>query len=186
MRSFSLQCRSFPQLLQPVPAFQAFDRLARLLNSLKKDSLPEPEESRFLKEQLLAQAAVLESAPDPVHLTRQAQAAGLLCGALDGARLYLQQEEVLDFVAPSQRWREEVAELTEVADQYWRGLDIKSLHEQSVYARQENLKTESENENALAGAPDANKIRRQFSETFRIAYGVGLLDSALAFLFVKR
>jgi hypothetical protein len=92
---------------------------------------------------------------------------------------------VLDFVSPSQRCREEIVELTEVADQYWRGLDIESLHQQSVYARQENLKTEAENAAALGGA-GAVQIRRQFSETFRIAYGMGLLDSALAFLFVKR
>ncbi|MBS2036770.1 hypothetical protein JST97_17400 [bacterium] len=185
MRSFSLQCRSMPEFLQPVPAIQAFDRLARLLVVLKQNALPPPEESRFLKEQLLAQAAVLESSPDTVHLTRQAQAAGLLCGALDGGRLYLEEKPVLDFVAPSRLWLEEIQELTAVADQYWRGLDIASLHQQSVYARQENLKTESENLEVLTGA-DSQQIRRQFSETFRIAYGVGLLDSALAFLFLKQ
>lgn len=68
---------------------------------------------------------------------------------------------------------------------YWRGLDIDSLHQQSVYARQENLKTEGENQSVLAGA-DGAKMRNQLCETFRIAYGMGLLDSALAFLFVKR
>ena len=62
---------------------------------------------------------------------------------------------------------------------------IDSLHQQSVYARQENLKTEGENQSVLAGA-DGAKMRNQLCETFRIAYGMGLLDSALAFLFVKR
>ncbi|MFN8607172.1 MAG: hypothetical protein U0931_06550 [Vulcanimicrobiota bacterium] len=185
MRCFTLQSRTFPEQLQPVPALQAFDRLARLLVTLKLVKLPPPEESRFLKEQLLAQAAVIEHAPEPVHLTRQAQAAGLLCGALDGARLYLEDKPVLEFVCPSPRWLEEVVELVEVADHYWRGLDIGNLHQQSVYARQQNLKTEAENLQVVSAA-DPQKIRRQFSETFRIAYGMGLLDSALAFLFVKQ
>lgn len=185
MRSFGLQSRSFPEQLTPLPGFQAMERFNKLLKSLKTVPPPEPEESRLLKEQLLAQAAVVENMPDIAYLTRQAQAAGLLCGALDGLRLYVEGKEVLDFVAPSSRWQESVTELTEVADQYWRGLDIENLHQQSVYARQENLKTESENLNALACA-DPAKMRNQLSETFRIAYGMGLLDSALAFLFVKR
>lgn len=185
MRSFTLQSRTFPDQLSPLPAFQALERLSQLLHKLKAGPLPSPDESRLLKEQLLAQAAILESMPDIAYLTRQAQAAGLLCGALDGVRLYVEDEEVFDFVAPSQRWKESVAELTEVADQYWRGLDIESLHQQSVYARQENLKTEPENLAALAGA-DVNKMRNQIRETFRIAYGMGLLESALALLFIKR
>lgn len=185
MQSFTLQSRSFPEQLAPLPAFQALDRLGQLLQKLQSGLLPSPDESRLLKEQLLGQAAILESLPDIAGLTRQAQAAGLLCGALDGARLYIENEEVLDFMAPSARWKESVVELAEVADQYWRGLDIESLHQQSVYARQENLKTEPENLAALAGA-DVTRLRNQLSETFRIAYGMGLLDSALAFLFVKR
>ena len=185
MRSFTLQSRSFPEQLTPLPAFKALERLAGLLQRLNEGPLPSPDESRLLKEQLLAQAATVESIPDIAYLTRQAQAAGLLCGALDGARLYVEDQAILDFVAPSSRWHESVAELTEVADQYWRGLDIDSLHQQSVYARQENLKTEGENQSVLAGA-DGAKMRNQLCETFRIAYGMGLLDSALAFLFVKR
>lgn len=185
MRSFGLQSRTYPEQLAPLPGFQALHRLGELLSKLKLAPAPEPEESRLLKEQLLAQAAILESVPDIAYLTRQAQAAGLLCGALDGLRLYVEDQPVLDFVAPSTRWKESVTELTEVADQYWRGLDIDSLHQQSVYARQENLKTEAENVKALAGA-DATRMRNQLSETFRIAYGMGLLDAALAFLFIKR
>lgn len=185
MRSFGLRCASFPDQLAPLPALQALQRLSQLLLQLKDGPPPAPEESRLLKEQLLAQAAIVEEVPDIADLTRQAQAAGLLCGALDGTRLYLEQLPVLDFVAPSARWHESVAELTEVADQYWRGLDIDSLHEQSVYARQENLKTEAENLAILPGA-DPTKRRNQLSETFRIAYGMGLLESALAFLFVTR
>ena len=185
MQSFTLQSRSFPEQLAPLPAFQALERLAQLLQKLKAGPPPSPDESRLLKEQLLAQAAILESFPEIAYLTRQAQAAGLLCGALDGARLYLEGEEIQNFVAPFSRWQESVAELIEVADQYWRGLDIDNLHQQSVYARQQNLKTESENLAVLAGA-DAAKMRNQLCETFRIAYGMGLLDAALAFLFVKR
>ncbi len=177
--------RSFPEQLTPLPAFQALERFQEFLEQLKTVPPPEPEESRQLKEQWLAQAATLESGSEISLVTRQAQAAGLLCGALDGLRLYVESKEVLDFVAPSSSWKDALAELTEVADQYWRGLDIESLHQQSVYARQENLKTESENLTALAGA-DASKLRNQLSETFRIAYGMGLLDSARAYLFIKR
>ena len=185
MQSFGLRSASFPDQLVPLPAFQALPRLAGLLQKLQTDPAPSPDESRLLKEQLLAQAGILEQVPDIAYLTRQAQAAGLLCGALDGTRLYLEKDDVLDFVAPLSRWKESVAELTEVADQYWRGLDLESLHEQSVYARQENLKTEAENLQLLPAA-DVSQKRHQLSETFRIAYGMGLLESALAFLFVKR
>ncbi|MBX3171042.1 MAG: hypothetical protein KF760_26780 [Candidatus Eremiobacteraeota bacterium] len=185
MRSFGLQSRTFPEQLVPLPGFQALERLSIFLQKLKNAPPPEPEESRLLKEQLLAQAAIVESIPDIAYLSRQAQAAGLLCGALDGLRLYVEDKQVLDFVAPFSRWKESIAELTEVADQYWRGLDIESLHQQSVYARQENLKTESENVAVLADA-NPTRMRNQLSETFRIAYGMGLLDSALTFLFIKR
>ncbi|MBN9414987.1 MAG: hypothetical protein J0I12_06080 [Candidatus Eremiobacteraeota bacterium] len=185
MRSFALRSPSFAPQLTPLPAFQALERFSAWLPSLQTGLAPAPEESRLLKEQLLAQTAILEDVPDIAYLTRQAQAAGMLCGALDGIRLYLEKDDVLDFVAPLARWKESVTELTQVADQYWRGLDLDSLHQQSVYARQENLKTEAENLQILPAADLAHK-RNQLSETFRIAYGLGLLESALAFLFVKR
>ena len=163
---------------------QALARLSQLLEELKRGGAS-TQQSRPLKEQLLAQVAILETAPEVGYLTQQAQAAGLLCGALDGARIYLEEEQIDDFVCPVALWNEQLRELEEVADQYWRGLDIESLHQQLVYAKQQNLQTEKDNLAALdrPGVGSA-QIRSQFSETFRIAYGAGLLDAALTFLFV--
>ena len=185
MRSFTLRCPALDEYLKPAPKPQALARLSKLLGELQNGAAA-TQQSRSLKEQLLAQVGVLETAAEVGYLTQQAQAAGLLCGALDGARIYLEEEQIDDFVCPVPAWNEQLRELEEVADQYWRGLDIESLHQQLVYAKQQNLQTEKDNLVALsqAGVGPA-QIRVQFSETFRIAYGAGLLDAALTFLFVS-
>jgi len=185
MRSFTLRCPVFEDYLKAAPMPQALARLSELLAELQQGH-GSTQQSKSLKEQLLAQVAILETAPEVEYLTQQAQAAGLLCGALDGARIYLEEEQIDDFVCPVAAWNEQLRELEEVADQYWRGLDIQSLHQQLVYAKQQNLQTEKDNLAALGQAGiGVAQIRAQFSETFRIAYGAGLLDAALTFLFVS-
>lgn len=184
MRSYTLRCPAFEEQLKPVPTGQALARLSRLLTELEKGAA-DTGQSRSVKEQFLAQTSLLEAAPEVEFLTQQAQAAGFLCGALDGARIYLEKEQIDDFVCPVAAWNEQLRELEEVADQYWRGLDLENLRQQMAYARQQNLQTQGDNLRALGQGVGTQQIRGQLSETFRIAYGAGLLEAAQTFLFMR-
>lgn len=190
MRAFTLYSGSLPKMLNPVPVPEAFARLEQLLLTWQSpDQLPSPLESRLLKEQFLAQVAGLETVGDQghiLHLSRQSMAAGLLCGALDGGRLYLADELPEPFESPPSldETRQGLAQIVEVADQYWRGLDLENLELQSRYGKEQNLRSDEENLARLnrRGA-SGREARQQFSETFRTGYGVGLIEAALILLF---
>lgn len=118
------------------------------------------------------------------HLSRQTLSAGLLCGALDGAHLYLNDHMPEAFVLPPSlsHLAQEFEQMLEVADQYWRGLELQSLEEQSRYGQAENLKSDLQDYQALTNNPTASQLQRQFSETFRTGYGIGLIQAALSLL----
>ncbi|MBT9585970.1 hypothetical protein IV102_21685 [bacterium] len=192
MKAMTLYSGSYPKWLHPCPVAEAFQRISQLLPILKKlepDQLPSPLESRLLKEQFVNQVGNMASVGDAGHirhLSRQALAAGLLCGALDGAHLYLvdQQPESFEFPPALAHFPQELCQIVEVADQYWRGLDLENLELQSSYGKQQNLQTDEENIAILGRSGiSAREIQRQFSETFRTGYGIGLVEAALALIF---
>ena len=192
VKALTLYCGSYPKLLHPCPVAESFRRIQELLPTLKSkevEQLHSPLESRLLKEQFLDQVASMTGIGDEGHvrhLSRQSLAAGLLCGALDGAHLYLSNQSPEEFQCPPglAHCRQELSQIVEVADQYWRGLDLKNLENQSTYGKEQNLKTDEENIAALV-RPDitAREVQRQLSETFRTGYGIGLVESALALVF---
>lgn len=145
------------------------------LQELGRDELPTPLESRLLKEQFFAEIAAFQAGPPMLGLSREALAAGLLCGALDGVRLYLADAFPEPFGGP-QKMLDELNQTVEVADQYWRGLDPDSLREQSIYGKQLNWRTDAENVRATT------EPRQLLLETFRTGYGIGMIDAALACL----
>jgi hypothetical protein len=189
MKALTLYSGSFPKLLHPCPVAEAFQRLGPLLADLKRlelEQLPSPLESRLLKEQFLAQLAEMTEIGDAGHvrhLSRQSLAAGLLCGSLDGAYLYLANEQPESFDCPASlaHVTQELAQIVEVADQYWRGLDRENLEHQSLYGKEQNRHTDEENIARLGRrGTSAREIQRQLSETFRTGYGIGLVEAALA------
>jgi hypothetical protein len=176
--AMKLYCASFPRLLQPCSPPDAFERTADLLLTLRErgpDELPSALESRLLKEQFFAEVAVLKPGEDLLQLSREALAAGLLCGALDGAALYIADTFPEPFSAPESTVAE-LSQTVEVADQYWRGLDIDSLGEQSIYGKHLNWRTDVEN------VGSGGDTRTLLIETFRTGYGIGMIDAALACL----
>lgn len=190
MKAFTLYSGSLPKLLNPLPVKEAFERIGQLLAGWQgPDHLPSPLESRLLKEQFLAQVSQLMGVGDQghiLHLSRQSMAAGLLCGALDGGRLYLADELPEEFECPPMlaETGQGLAQIVEVADQYWRGLDLENLELQSRYGKEQNLLTDEENLARLnRSGVTPTQVRQQFSETFRTGYGVGLVEAALILLF---
>lgn len=189
VEAFQLYCGSYPKLLLPLPPGQAFDRITQFLTQLREsdpEELGSPLQSRLLKEQMLGQIASLtEVKPGFIqHLSRQTLSAGLLCGALDGAHLYLNELTPEAFALPPSlsHLAQEFEQMLEVADQYWRGLDLQSLEEQSRYGQAENLKSDLQDHQALSHNPSPSQLHRQFSETFRTGYGIGLIQAALSLL----
>lgn len=165
-------------MLQPCPPPAAFERTASLLLSLQErgpDELPTALESRLLKEQFFGEVGSGSGAESLLVLSQQALAAGLLCGALDGAALYIGDAFPEPFSGP-ETIVAELSQTVEVADQYWRGLDIDSLCEQSLYGKHLNWRTDTENVQA------GGDVRTLLIETFRTGYGIGMIDAALACL----
>ena len=72
--------------------------------------------------------------------------------------------------------------MVEVADQYWRGLDLENLEAQASFGKQENLASDAENIKVLLG-PAAPSVQHQLGETFRTSYGIGLIEAAQVFLY---
>lgn len=186
MTSLNLYCASLPRELLPLPVLECFQRTTRLVEDLQGERLGRPSklEIRTLKEQFVGQLASLGSPPAPSEislLSRQALSAGLLCGALDGSGLYLEEDFPEEFSGGT--LSEELDQVLEVADQYWRGLDIDTLRQQALYGMNENRNTDRENERA-ASQPGFTlaKARKLLSETFRTGYGIGMIEAALSCL----
>jgi len=186
----NLYCGSYPKFLQDCPVSQAFQRLHGLLDSLRQcsaEELPSALQSSLLKEQFYGQIGSLSGplAAEMIGLwSRQAVLAGLLCGALDGAYLYIADQGPEDFHCPPglARQAEELDQVVEVADQYWRGLDLENLEAQASFGKQENLASDAENIKVLLG-PAAPSVQHQLGETFRTSYGIGLIEAAQVFLY---
>lgn len=185
-----LYCGSYPKFLHDCSVAQAFLRLQALLTSLSKcsaEELPSALQSSLLKEQFFGQLTSLMPpfAAEMIGLwSRQAVLAGLLCGAIDGAYLYLADQGPEDFQCPSSlaRQAEELDQVVEVADQYWRGLDLENLEAQASFGKEENQASDQENIKVLLGA-GAPSVQHQLSETFRTSYGIGLIEAAQVFLY---
>lgn len=186
----NLYCGSFPQFLRPCPVPEAFQRTQELLLSLRDqggDELPSALQSSLLKEQFFLQFSGLrQTLVESIRLwSRQSILAGLLCGALDGAGLYLGDRAPEDFQVPAHltRLADELDAVVEVADTYWRGLDVDSLHEQCLYGKEENWNSDEENVRVLAGTDSPKRLQHVLWETFRTAYGIGLIEAAVVCLY---
>ena len=143
--------------------------------------------SLSIKQQFFARLALLRWSErvDWVRLySLEALAAGLLCGALDGLRLY-QGHPPDPFESPVefQQLGQLLLQALEVADGEWRELHVDDLQLQAGYGKHLNRATEEENVEYLArpGSGDA-EARRALGETFRTGYSLGLIDAAIVSL----
>jgi hypothetical protein len=196
IQSFDLKSARYAQQLRPLPPPQAFEQTADLLQGLQVQSPPEllsgVADSRQLKEQFFAQVSQLNSVPHPDavrQLSLQALAAGLLCGALDGALLY-QLAVIPDAVGvPSgfEAAQQSMQATVTLADQQWRAGDADGLQLQSGYGKHINRRTDDENVAFLAQPGKGHRdAQRAFVETFRTGYSLGLIDSAIVFVTGQR
>lgn len=179
---FELDTPGYAQELEPA---QAFEQIGQWLWRL---SGRPPLASRPLKEQFLQQWSLLQVMPEPGEIgpmSLQALAAGLLCGARDGARLYLLGERAETFAAApeAETLRVSLTQYLEVADQEWRSLDVDTLQLQAGYGKHLNRATHRENIDFLAQpGRSAADARRALLETFRTGYSLGLIDAAVVFI----
>ena len=187
---------SFPPLLQPVPPVEAFGQTAELLANLAKlpadQLLLTLEDSRQTKEQVLARIDELHELPDPDSLrssSLETLAAGLLCGALDGAALYRLGHRPKPCRLPDSclSLQATLQEYLTVADEEWRQLDADALQLQAGYGKHLNRLTHEENVQ-FVGQPgrQASHARRALFETFRTGYSLGLIDSAIVIVTGER
>lgn len=177
---FRLYCASYPRLAQAWPVPECFSHTAALVQELSDGELPSALESRSLKEQFWKQLGAIAAVPTSAEMeagSREALAAGCLCGALDGAWLYL-QDEPPEPCSLDASFAEELQRVVEVADLYWRGLDAEELEEQCRYGHEENLRTDVENVEALTRLSSAQGVRQLLRETFRTGYGIGMIEAA--------
>lgn len=172
--------------LQELPPLEAFARIGEFLWSLR-EARHCPELGRLkvdCVEQLLSQTFTR----DPEDIRRfslRALAAGLLCGALEGAGYFLACRppgpwpEHPDFEIT----RERLEQAWTTARQSWPQMAVDDLQLQSAYGKHLNRATEQENVEFLQ--PDhrhQGDFRRALLETYRTGYSLGLIDSAIVFL----
>lgn len=193
---FHFSTNLYQQHLQALPPLTAFERNADLLLQLRaqppQDILPGLAESRQLKEELFAQISALQDVPagDLVRtLSLQTLAAGLLCGALDGAILYHAQipPDVAAWPQDFESIGSALWDYLEVADRQWRALDANGLQLHAAYGKHLNRATDQENVEFLSvPGRQGRDTRRVMAETFRTAYSLGLIDAAVVFVAGER